>query len=450
MHSIISVVNFIQEMSVVNLLEDPNLRFIFVGGKGGVGKTTTSSALSSQLAFSRKVLLISTDPAHSLSDAFRMQFSGDPQQVPGIPNLEVMEVNPQKFLKTELQDWAFLAESAGVEDLANRIHDFQEWLSGVPGVDEATALSSVIDLIESGKYDTIVFDTAPTGHTLKLLQLPEIMQAGLAKLESWQSSMWGYWEMVKGQGQAVDVKKEVAQRIRQYKFGIERVGKMLKDSKRTKFVVVCIAEFLSISETRRLLAELDRHEVCASNVVVNQLVKEVVLESDMTALKHSGLSATVVKRIETVALLSNARNSIQQKYLTALKTAPEATGLPVVEVPLLPSEITGPEKLLEFSQYLVPQGYRVADRPQLLSDRLEKSTVLYERSIELGFAEGEKVKLCNLHKSPHYNGAIGEVVKISSDGRVVIRVKDPESGKFKVLSLKPDNLDIIKSDHKFL
>jgi arsenite-transporting ATPase len=382
-----------------------------------------------------------------------MQFSGEPQQVPGIPNLEVMEVTPQKFLKEELHDWVFLAESAGIEDLANRIHDFQEWLSGVPGVDEATALSSVIDLIESGKYDTIVFDTAPTGHTLKLLQLPEIMQAGLSKLESWQSTIWGYWEMVKGQGQAVDVKREVAQRIRQYKFGIERVGKMLKDSKRTKFVVVCIAEFLSISETRRLLSELKRHEVCASNVVVNQLVTEVLSDSDLSVMKSStlGLPEDVLKRVETVALLSNARNAIQQKYLGTLKTSPEAEGLPVVEVPLLPSEITGPEKLLEFSQFLVPEGYRVADRPQLLANRQAKATVLYERSVEMGFMEGEKVKLCNLHKSPHYNGAIGDVVKISSDGRVVIRVKDPETGKFKVLSLKPDNLELLsKGDTKFL
>lgn len=435
-------------MSVVNLLEDQNLRFIFVGGKGGVGKTTTSSALSSQLAFNRKVLLISTDPAHSLSDAFRMQFSGEPQQVSGIPNLEVMEVNPQKFLKEELHDWAFLAESAGVEDLAHRIHDFQEWLSGVPGVDEATALSSVIDLIENGKYDTIVFDTAPTGHTLKLLQLPEIMQAGLCKIESWQSTIWGYWEMVKGQGQAVDVKKEVANRIRQYKFGIERVGKMLKDAKRTKFVVVCIAEFLSISETRRLLDELKRHQVSASNVIVNQLVKEVLTEDDLSAFRNGSIPKDVLDRFETVSALSNARNAIQQKYLKTLRTSIEAAGLPIVEVPLLASEITGPEKLLEFSQYLVPKGYRNVVRPQLLTQREEKVNVLYEKSVEMGFVEGEKVRLCNLHKSPHYNGVIGEVVKVSEDGRVVIRVKDPESSKFKVLSLKPDNLEVVGS--KFL
>jgi arsenite-transporting ATPase len=435
---------------IKNLLEDQNLRFIFVGGKGGVGKTTTSSALAAQLAFSRKVLLISTDPAHSLSDAFRMEFSGTPQSVPGIPNLEVMEVNPTKFLKDELHDWADLAAAAGVEDLSGKIHDFQEWLSGVPGVDEATALSSVIDLVEHGTYDTIVFDTAPTGHTLKLLQLPAIMQAGLAKLENWQSTMWGYWEMVKGQGQAVDVKKEVARRIREYKHGIERVGKMLKDSKRTKFVTVCIAEFLSISETRRLLHELARHGVAASNVVVNQLVQEVLSDSELgelsVCLKNN---ANLLDRVKAVSALSSARHAIQQKYLKTLKESREAAGLPVVEVPLLPSEITGPEKLLEFSRFLVPAGYNAA-RPELLVNRVDKASTLYERSIELGFVEGERVRLCNLSKSPHYNGCVGDIVKVSEDGRVVIRVKDPESGKFKVLSLKPENLQVYTEQNKFL
>lgn len=430
---------------VRNLLEDKDLRFIFVGGKGGVGKTTTSSALASQLAFNRKVLLISTDPAHSLSDAFRMQFSGTPQQITGVPNLEVMEVNPTKFLKEELHQWTGLAESAGIEDLANKIHYFQEWLSGVPGVDEATALSSVIDLVESGKYDTIVFDTAPTGHTLKLLQLPEIMQAGLSKLESWQSSLWSYWEMVRGKGQAIDVKKEVARRIRSYKHGIERVGKMLRDSKRTKFVVVCIAEFLSVSETQRLLQELDKHKVCASNVVVNQLVNEVMSEEDISSIKNSLPKGKeyLWEKVKAVSLLSNARNAIQSKYLKVLKSSQEAQNLPIVEVPLLPSEITGPEKLLEFSQFLVPKNYRQpGQRPQLLIEREEKKNVLYERSVDLGFVPGEQIRLVNLHKSPQYNGNLGEVVKVSEDGRVVIRVKDNDSNKFKVLSLKPDNLEL--------
>jgi arsenite/tail-anchored protein-transporting ATPase len=447
---------------ITNLIDDANLKFIFVGGKGGVGKTTTSSALASQLAFSRKVLLISTDPAHSLSDAFRMQFSSTPQQIPGIANLEVMEVNPTKVLKEELHEWFDLVESAGITDFVGKIHEFQEFLSSLPGIDEATALSSVISLVESGKYDTIVFDTAPTGHTLKLLQLPKVMQAGLEKLESWQSTMWGYWEMIKGQGQAVDVKREVAKRIRSYKHGIERVGLMLKDSHRTKFVVVCIAEFLSINETMRLLHELKRHEVAASNVVCNQLITNVLSPSDLDAIRSAIPSDKqyLFDKIQSVSELTTARNAIQQKYLDLLKTSEEARGLRIIEIPLLPSEITGPRKLIEFSQNLVPANYRtkaqIDNGPTLLRNREERTHMLYEDAIEDDddvFVEGEKIMLVNLTKSPQYNGKIGQVVKVSEDGRVVIRVRDPadpNSNKFKVLSLRPENLEHVVVDKPFL
>ena len=87
-------------------------------------------------------------------------------------------MNPESYLQDEIRSWAEIAEEAGVDDLVGKIREFQEWLTGIPGIDEATALSSVIGYVESGKYDVIVFDTAPTGHTLKLLQLPAILQMG--------------------------------------------------------------------------------------------------------------------------------------------------------------------------------------------------------------------------------------------------------------------------------
>ena len=177
-------------MSLDSLLDaviNDGIKFIFVGGKGGVGKTTSSSAIASLLArhCQRRILLVSTDPAHSLSDAFRCEFTNLPK-CPGIENLDVMEVDPSDTMETELNKWAELAkviagEEAGDEgdDMLKKIKQFQEWLVGIPGIDEATALSSAIKHIESNKYDLIVFDTAPTGHTLKLLGMPEILQAGI-------------------------------------------------------------------------------------------------------------------------------------------------------------------------------------------------------------------------------------------------------------------------------
>ena len=99
---------------------------------------------------------MSTDPAHSLSDAFRCDFTNEPTS-PGVSNLEVMEIDPSETMEKELGRWAELARDIagdGDEDnMAAKIGQFQEWLSGIPGIDEATALSSAIQHIESNKYE---------------------------------------------------------------------------------------------------------------------------------------------------------------------------------------------------------------------------------------------------------------------------------------------------------
>ena len=165
----------------------------------------------------KRVLLVSTDPAHSLSDAFRCDFGNDPTN-PGVENLDVMEVDPTETMQKELNKWADLAKEMSLENdaaegsdgessMVSKIQQFQEWLSGIPGIDEATALSSAIEHVESDKYDVIVFDTAPTGHTLKLLGMPGILEAGIEKLQGWQSTLWGYWDVLKGMGSSASQKR---------------------------------------------------------------------------------------------------------------------------------------------------------------------------------------------------------------------------------------------------
>lgn len=116
--------------SLDSLIQDQDLKFVFVGGKGGVGKTTSASAIASQLSFNRKVLLVSTDPAHSLGDAFRIKFSNLPTTIPNLPNLDVMEIDPSDSMEAELGDWAKMAEELGGEEITKNVKGFQEWLSG--------------------------------------------------------------------------------------------------------------------------------------------------------------------------------------------------------------------------------------------------------------------------------------------------------------------------------
>eukprot|EP01126_Amoeba_proteus_P019063 TRINITY_DN1974_c0_g1_i4.p1 TRINITY_DN1974_c0_g1~~TRINITY_DN1974_c0_g1_i4.p1 ORF type:complete len:416 (+),score=85.41 TRINITY_DN1974_c0_g1_i4:78-1250(+) len=339
--------------SLLDVVRNQKLQFIFVGGKGGVGKTTVASALALQLAKQnpqKNVLLISTDPAHSLSDAFRLSFDSTPKTVPGVRGLSVMEILPQVMLHEELNSWSKLAEDAGLE-IATEVDKFRQWLTSIPGIDEATALSSVIGYTESGVYDIIVFDTAPTGHTLKLLQLPDVLQIGLNQLQSWQSKLWGYYQTFTsflsfGQSERdkrkkdMDMnklKKRLERKLQNYKTGIEKVAKMLKDNSKTTFIAVCIAEYLSVSETTRLLQQLVISNVHVSNVVVNQLI-ENVLETEEIMYFQSFLNSVQLRssdlreKMKNSLNLLHARQKIQEKYLMMLKQSPEAECLDVIQV----------------------------------------------------------------------------------------------------------------------
>jgi len=363
----------------------------------------------------------------------------------------------------------------------------------VPGIDEATALSNVIGYVESGEFDTIVFDTAPTGHTLKLLQLPQILQVGLDKLNSWQSKLWTFLGAALKGKQLAALQKQVSARLTAYKAGIEKIGLMLKDRLRTNFVVVCIAEHLSINESRRLLAELRKHRVDVSHVVVNQLVvnnlepDEVAgLESVIARAQPSDLEEhTLLRRMRQSLQLCNARRKIQQNYLASLRDCVEVVGdgkngsLQVVEMPLLATEVTGPDALLSFSMMLLPNGYRDAflNGPAQLQGWIPHpvteynisttSSVAADAATEAGtnstaeekdvtpkrqrieetesapqLREGASVIISGLSGAQQYNGCKGTIVTVQDDGRYGVSLTF--DNKVKRLALKPENLTVVE------
>jgi arsenite-transporting ATPase len=472
-----------------------NLKFIFVGGKGGVGKTTSSSAIATLLAqhCHKRILLVSTDPAHSLSDAFRCSFSNVPTS-PGIPNLDVMEVDPAETMEAELQKWAELMKDLALDrnndqgsgdnnDMVHKLQHFHEWLSGIPGIDEATALSSAIQHIESNKYDVIVFDTAPTGHTLKLLGMPDILQTGIEKLQSWQSTLWGYWEVFKGMGSEASkkrahVKESVATMLSEYKRGIQKVACMLQDQNRTRFIVVCIAEYLSISETQRLLRELKKNKVMASHVIVNQLVVKNALSSseltELEALAEVGslnLNQTLLAKTVHACRLTTARKDIQEKYLGQLKSFEETSEIldGICEVPLLAEEVTGVDALVRFADYLICTPPAVSEAAilndsgpmQLYDDQLSEKltegnggdTVEEKKSDDKDTAswtptKGDIVRITGLEKSGQYNGLEGTLVSPldPETNRCGIRIK--HQGQFKTLALQMKNMDLLHKGSK--
>jgi arsenite-transporting ATPase len=238
-------------------LAPPGLRLLFFGGKGGVGKTTCSAAVALALARRRKgtrILLLSTDPAHSLADVLKIPLGNDERSLQA--NLVLRELDARgEFTRWRARHGgevdravgAFAAEGSGVGDLL----DFTP-----PGLDELIAVSSILDA--EATHDLVIVDTAPTGHALRLLEMP-----GLAL--SWDrfllSLLLKYREAV-GLG-------DLAAGLVDLSKSLKRLQALLHDPDQTRFIVVTRAAELPRRETERLLGSLKRLGIAVPAVVVN-------------------------------------------------------------------------------------------------------------------------------------------------------------------------------------
>ncbi|TQV99371.1 hypothetical protein V2A60_004850 [Cordyceps javanica] len=321
------------EPSLQSLLDQRSLRWIFVGGKGGVGKTTTSCSLAIQLAkVRRSVLLISTDPAHNLSDAFSQKFGKEARLVNGFDNLSAMEIDPNGSMQDLL---AGQAEQDDVNAMGGGMGGMMQDLAfAIPGIDEAMSFAEVLKQVKSLSYETIVFDTAPTGHTLRFLQFPSVLEKALAKVSQLSSQ---YGPLLNGflgangqlpNGQNLNDMMEKLESLRET---ISEVNTQFKDADLTTFVCVCIAEFLSLYETERMIQELTGYGIDTRSIVVNQL---------LFPKAGSGCDQC------------NARRKMQTKYLDQYEEL-YAEDFNVVKMPLLVEEVRGKEKLEKFSDMLI-------------------------------------------------------------------------------------------------
>ncbi|MEA2599448.1 MAG: arsenite/tail-anchored protein-transporting ATPase [Acidobacteriota bacterium] len=259
-----------QEMPWLDAIAPAGLRLLFFGGKGGVGKTTCSAAVALALAKRRKgmrILLLSTDPAHSLADVLRVPLGDDERPVPGASGLFARELDASgTFARWRERHGgdvgravgAFAAEGASAEDLLDLTP---------PGLDELIAVSSLLDTVfgEDGEpaRDLVIVDTAPTGHALRLLEMPALAL-------SWDhfllSLLLKYREVV-GLG-------DLATGLVELSRSLKRLEVLLRDPERARFVVVTRAAELPRRETERLLGSLHRLGIAVPAVIVNAVVPQ--------------------------------------------------------------------------------------------------------------------------------------------------------------------------------
>lgn len=261
----------------LDLLGNTARKYIIVGGKGGVGKTSMSAAIATAFADrGQTTLIVSTDPAHSLSDAFGQSVSGgDPVPVSSIDNLYAQEVDPDSMKRTfKMMGDANNGKALGMDDMGlDELNSLFETIP--PGFDEAVALVEIVKYIEAdaqyARFDRIVFDTAPTGHTLRLLALPDFLNGFFGKIISMKSKFGNVMNQLKGMfGNDVDMDNSVEE-MEELKRSMNMVRELFRDEIQTEFIVATIPNMMAIAESQRLVDELRKEQIPVRHLFINQM-----------------------------------------------------------------------------------------------------------------------------------------------------------------------------------
>jgi arsenite-transporting ATPase len=249
-------------------------QIVIFGGKGGVGKTTAAAAYALALAQNdprEKLLVFSTDPAHSLSDSFDEEIGESKSGVAGNENLDAMEIDPGKWfeeLKQRYRSWTdelFDSLSGGSRMEIKFDREAMRELVELtpPGIDEIAALGTISDLLDEERYQTLILDTAPTGHLIRFLELPQV---ALSWIRTFMKLLLKYQNVMRA--------NHVAEELVTLSKSIKKVIALLTDAERCEFVAVAIPERMSLEETIDLAKSLEKLNVPLRKLLINGLAPD--------------------------------------------------------------------------------------------------------------------------------------------------------------------------------
>jgi arsenite-transporting ATPase len=334
--------------------------YVLYGGKGGVGKTTMAAATGlASAATGTATLVVSTDPAHSLSDTLDYDVPAQPTRIREDMPLYAAEIDPEATVAGPFGggpdagagfdgdggvgpdgDGPFDAD--GPEGGASPFGDLGgmgELLGGamdpgsMPGADEAAAMQQLLEYLDDPRFDRVVVDTAPTGHTLRLLELPEVMDSMLGRIAKLRQQFSGMMEGVKGMvGMGTD--DAGGPDLDELRERIERLRAVLRDPEKTDFRVVLIPEEMSVVETERLADRLDGFGIPVQTLVVNRVMEDLA-ESTAATIDDRWVVSPNLEDCE----FCGRRWQVQQD---AIRRATDLfRGRDVKRVPLLAEEVRG-------------------------------------------------------------------------------------------------------------
>ena len=264
-------------------------RLLLFGGKGGVGKTTTSTSTAVGLAQSGlKVLLVSSDPAHSTSDSLGVELGSSPTEVSEVPGLWGLELDPEARISDHIPK---LTESLGPM-LGGEDPNLNASEMVLPGLDEAMAFDELLKHLENPDWDVIVFDTAPTGHTLRFLALPEIIEKWADKIIRMHRLTGGIRAMMFGAKEGEKMRDE----LEKFRRRVLHVRRILCNPNVTRFTLVTIPEKMGVNETIRAYKSLKEFDLPVTGCVINRMTPDLDHEFISTRRKNERKNVEELKK----------------------------------------------------------------------------------------------------------------------------------------------------------
>jgi arsenite-transporting ATPase len=302
--------------------------FVLYGGKGGVGKTTLAAATGIQSAREgKRTLVVSTDPAHSIADAYESPVGETPTRVTDDRNLYALEIDPRDRFERRygdtfehmLQDVQPLGVDISTEDV-NSVTEHGLF----PGADEIAVVDLFSEYDDHPDWEVVIFDTAPTGHTLRLLELPDVMDSTVGTLlgvKQQLSSVTSAVSSVLGRGDDDSRSRgSYSEKMDTLQSRMEAVADRLRDGDRTGFRVVTIPERMAITETGRFLGELGASDVSVDRVLANKVLQDPSEDCPTCWPRHRSQQAA----------LDEARSSFEPS-VREVPLVPDADGIDRIE-----------------------------------------------------------------------------------------------------------------------